>query len=72
MNLHSLLRSSSPAHLRTSEAIARTGFVTSVISYAIFWIADIIHPGFVSDYFSVHIFLLAAIAFAGWMLALEG
>lgn len=51
-------------------AIARTGFYTALISYAFFWLCDAIRPGFVSDYFSVHWFLFAAIVFAGWLLAL--
>jgi hypothetical protein len=46
------------------EAIARTGFLISFTSYNVFWVTDLIQPGFVSRYFSVHIFLLAAIIFA--------
>ncbi len=48
------------------EIIARTGFVTSVYAYAFFWGADLMQPGFVSRYFSVHIFLLCAIVFGWW------
>lgn len=42
------------------ERIAKTGFLVSVISYLAFWGADLLQPGFVSRYFSVHIFLLSA------------
>jgi hypothetical protein len=45
------------------ERIAKTGFMVSVISYLTFWGADLIQPGFVSRYFSVHIFLLSAVVF---------
>lgn len=48
------------AHL---EAIAKTGFLVSVTSYLLFWGADLIEPGFVSRYFSVHLFLLTAVGF---------
>jgi len=41
--------------------ISRTSFLVSLLSYLLFWLADIIQPGFVSRYFSVHIFLFAAI-----------
>tara|TARA_Y100000031_G_C8113545_1_gene334692 strand:+ start:152 stop:487 length:336 start_codon:yes stop_codon:yes gene_type:complete len=46
--------------------IARTGFYVSTISYLVFLLADLIKPGFVSNYMSVHWFLLAAIVFAIW------
>ncbi len=46
--------------------IARTGFYTSIVSYLVFLLADAIKPGFVSNYMSVHWFLLAAILFAVW------
>ncbi len=52
-------------------AVARTGFLASLISYAAFWTADIARPGFVSRYFSVHVFLLAAIAFGWWWMEAE-
>ncbi|MDG1950014.1 MAG: hypothetical protein P8J32_04360 [bacterium] len=45
------------------EHIAKTGFMVSVISYLTFWGADLVQPGFVSRYFSVHIFLLSGIVF---------
>lgn len=45
------------------EAILHTGFYTSVISYVLFWIVDLCVPGFVSRYFSVHVFLLSSIVF---------
>jgi hypothetical protein len=44
-------------------AILRTGFLVSIISYLVFWLADVGQPGFVSRYFSVHLFLLASIVF---------
>jgi hypothetical protein len=43
------------------ETIARTGYLTSVVSYVIFWVTDLVIPGFVSRYFSVHVFLLTAL-----------
>ena len=48
------------------ETVSRTGFLTSLVSYLIFWLMDLIRPGFVSRYFSVHIFLLAALLFGLW------
>lgn len=57
--------------LEWSCAVARTGFWTSVISYIVFWACDLARPGFVSRYFSVHLLLLAALAFGGWMTYLE-
>lgn len=43
--------------------IFQTAFYTSLISYAVFFAAEILRPGFVSRSFSVHLILLAAIAF---------
>ncbi len=43
--------------------ILKTGFFTSIISYISFWVLDLLRPGFVSRYFSIHIFLLSAIIF---------
>lgn len=57
--------------LKPLEAIARTGFLVSLTSYAVFWTADVVQPGFVSRYFSVHIFLLASVVFGvfwSWVL----
>ena len=48
------------------EAVARTGFFTSLVSYLVFWLMDLVRSGFVSRYFSVHIFLLAALLFGLW------
>ncbi|OGL95872.1 hypothetical protein A2348_00480 [Candidatus Uhrbacteria bacterium RIFOXYB12_FULL_58_10] len=48
------------------ERISRVGFFTSAISYAAFWLADIMRPGFVARYLSVHLFLLAAVVFGAW------
>lgn len=47
-------------------AIARTGFFTSLASYALFWLLDLVRPGFVARFFSVHIFLLGMIVFGIW------
>ena len=41
--------------------ILKTAFHTSALSYVIFFLADILRPGFVSATFSVHWLLLAAI-----------
>lgn len=58
--------------IRPLEAIARTGFLVSLTSYVVFWLADAIQPGFVSRYFSVHVFLLAAVVFGiFWSHALQ-
>lgn len=51
------------------ERIAKTGFLTSAASYALFWVADLARPGFVARYVSVHVFLLAALAFGIWWAA---
>lgn len=51
------------------ERIAKTGFLTSAASYALFWAADLARPGFVARYVSVHAFLLAALAFGAWWAA---
>ncbi len=48
------------------EAIAKTGFLTCLTSYVIFWLMDVVRPGFVARYFSVHIFLLGVIIFGVW------
>ncbi len=48
------------------EKISRTGFLTSSASYALFWVADLLRPGFVARYLSVHVFLLAAMVFGAW------
>lgn len=45
------------------EAIARTGFLVSLTSYIVFWLADAVQPGLVSRYFSVHVFLLSSVVF---------
>jgi hypothetical protein len=47
------------------EEIAKTGFLTSISAYVLFWLMDLIRPGFVSRYFSVHLFLLTALIFGG-------
>jgi hypothetical protein len=50
-------------HTRHLETIARTAFFTSLVAYIVFWLADLIVPGFVSRYFSVHLFLLVSVVF---------
>lgn len=50
---------------RPLEIIARTGFLVSVVSYIVFWLAELVQPGFVSRFFSMHIFFLAALVFGG-------
>ena len=51
---------------RAREEIAKTGFLTALVSYVSFWFVDLIQPGFVSRYFSVHIFLLVLVVFGIW------
>lgn len=54
------------------ETISRTGFFTSIVSYAAFWFLDLARPGFVARYLSVHIFLLASIVFGiAWTLCVR-
>ena len=48
------------------EKISRVGFFTSATAYVVFWLADILRPGFVARYLSVHLFLLAAFVFGVW------
>ena len=58
--------------LNPPEAITRTGFLVSLTSYIVFWLADVRQPGFVSRYFSVHLFLLATVFFGIlWSMVLE-
>ncbi|MBI4592261.1 hypothetical protein HY733_02325 [Candidatus Uhrbacteria bacterium] len=58
--------------LNPLEAITRTGFLVSLASYIVFWLSDVMQPGFVSRYFSVHIFLLATVVFGVlWSIVLE-
>jgi len=60
---------------KTSDSIAtvvQTGFLVSVMSYVGFWGIDLLAPGFVSNYVSVHIFLLTALVFGvGWGTLIE-
>jgi len=49
-----------------SETLARTFFLTSTISFFVFLGLDLLRPGFVSDTFSVHWFLLIAIVSGVW------
>lgn len=46
--------------------IAQTGFFVSLASYAFFWFIDLVRPGFVARFFSVHLFLLGVIVFGIW------
>ncbi len=48
------------------EAIAETGFFTSLLSYVLFWTLDVLRPGFVARFFSVHVFLVGLIVFGVW------
>ena len=48
------------------EQIARTGFLSCLVSYLFFWSLDLWRPGFVARYFSVHIFFLGIIVFGIW------
>ena len=48
------------------ETVSKTGFLVSLISYFFFWILDLLSPGFVSRFFSVHIFLLGILFFGVW------
>ncbi len=48
------------------HSIAKTGFYVSLISYSVFWLLDVVRPGFVARSFSVHLFLLAALIFGIW------
>ncbi len=52
--------------MREQAAIAQTGFFVSLTSYAVFWLLDLVHPGFVARFFSVHVFLFGAIFFGVW------
>jgi hypothetical protein len=51
--------------------LAQTGFVVSLGSLLVFWLADVIRSGFVSRYFSPHIFAVLAILFAVWWLRMR-
>lgn len=49
-----------------SETLSRTIFLTSLISFIVFLGLDLLRPGFVSNTFSVHWFLLVAIISGVW------
>lgn len=49
-----------------SETLARTIFLTSLVSFVVFLFLDLLRAGFVSNTFSVHWFLLAAIISGIW------
>lgn len=49
-----------------SETLARTVFLTSLVSFVVFLFLDLLRPGFVAKTFSVHWFLLAAIVSGVW------
>lgn len=54
------------------ETLCGTGFIVSITSYLIFWTTDLLVPGVVSRYFSVHIFLAGAIVFGlCWSMTLK-
>ena len=46
--------------------MAQTGFLVSLVSYVLFWALDLIRPGFVARFFSVHIFLIGIMVFGIW------
>ena len=46
--------------------IPALGYFVSVFSYLFFLLLEWMRPGFVSNFFSVHLFILAAIIFATW------
>jgi hypothetical protein len=50
-------------HHESLRKIAATGFMASLVSYAAFWLADAVRPGFAARTVSVHVFLLACLAF---------
>lgn len=47
-------------------SIAKTGFVTSLVSYIAFLALEWMRPGFVSNFLSPHLFLLAGLIFGVW------
>lgn len=55
----------------SSERIAKTGFLTSAISFVLFFATELLRPGFVSRSFSVYLFLLSAILFGVWWSSTE-
>ena len=48
------------------ETLARTLFLTSISAFFVFAVSDMLRPGFVSNYFSVHWVLLVAVASGLW------
>lgn len=53
--------------LRDLEAsVSGTAFVAFSAAYAAFWAAELVRPGFVSRFLSVHLFLIAAAASGAW------
>jgi len=57
---------------RPLEMIVHTAFLVSLTSYVVFWLSDIMVPGFVSRYFSVHVFLFASTVFGVlWSITVE-
>ncbi|TAK03563.1 hypothetical protein EPO34_00150 [Patescibacteria group bacterium] len=46
--------------------VAATGLRASVAACLVFWTAELVRPGFVSRFLSVHLFLLSAFAFGAW------
>ncbi len=48
------------------EMVARTLFLTSISSFLVFLVSDLLRPGFVSNYFSVHWVLLVAVGSGLW------
>lgn len=48
------------------EILTQTVFLTATLSFVVFLLFDLLRPGFVSNVFSVHWFLLAAIVSGIW------
>lgn len=49
-----------------AAAVARTAFVTAALSLLLAWAAELVRPGSVSRFLSLHLFLLAAALAAAW------
>lgn len=51
--------------------VARVGLYSSLVSYVVFWVAELWRPGMVSRSFSVHLFLVAVLLFGAWVISLK-
>lgn len=54
------------SQIKSAERLARTLFLTTLVSFLFFLLLDLWWPGFVSKVFSVHWFLVAAIVSGIW------